>query len=82
LPITDLHRAKSLDGAAFSQLDAIEEARRDTSIDESRRSDPDLLISAVARSLQRGGIVLSDVGMVIADTGARANRVFELIGQV
>lgn len=80
--ITDAEYAKSIEGAAFSLLEAIEEARRETSADESRRIDSTVLVDLTERSLKRSGIGFSNVNMVIADTGQRSNRVLELMGHV
>jgi 3-oxoacyl-(acyl-carrier-protein) synthase len=79
LLVTGMQHARSADGQVLALLDAVEEARRDSSIDESRRTDSALLGMLFERSLQRGGIASAEVGMVIADTGQRANRVFELM---
>jgi hypothetical protein len=80
LLVTNLEYAQSIEGATFALLEAIEEGRHETSIDESRRIDSSLLGNLVERSLKRGDIAFGDVDMVIADTSLRSNRVQELMG--
>jgi hypothetical protein len=79
LLVTDLRRAQSIEGAAFVLLAPADEARRDSSADDTRRADPKLLGELVQRALVRGGVELSDVAMIVADTGHRSNRVLELM---
>jgi hypothetical protein len=80
LLLADLRLAQSIDGAAFALLDSVGEARRDSSADEIRRADPKLLGELAAGAIKPGGGVLSEVAMIVADTGHRSNRVLELMG--
>jgi hypothetical protein len=80
LLVTDLRQAQSIEGAAFALLAPVDEARRDSSADDTRRADPKLLGELVQRALDRGCVELSDVAMIVADTGHRSNRVLELMG--
>jgi hypothetical protein len=82
LLLTDLRQAGSIEGAAFVQLPAMEEARRDSSADEVRRVDSKLLAELTERALKRGNVALSDVAMIVADTGHRSSRALELMGHV
>jgi uncharacterized protein YdbL (DUF1318 family) len=70
------------DAATVALLDEIEEARRDSSADEAKRSDPSLLADLTERTLKRSGISASDVAMLIADTGHRSSRGLELMAHV
>jgi hypothetical protein len=70
------------DATAIALLDGIEEARRDVSADETKRSDPALLKELSEKALKRSGISASDVGTLVADTGHRASRVMELMAHV
>ncbi|MGZ5000929.1 MAG: hypothetical protein ACXV7F_11555 [Methylomonas sp.] len=63
-------------------LDGIEEAQRDASADESKRSDPSLLGELSERALRPSGTNASDVPILIADTGHRSSRVIELMMHV
>jgi hypothetical protein len=60
-------------------LDGIEEARRDSSADGTKRSDPKLLVELSERVLKRSSANAPDVAMLIADTGHRSIRVLELL---
>jgi hypothetical protein len=82
LLLTDLRQAGSIEGAAFVQLPAMEEARRDSSADEVRRVDSKLLAELTERALKRSSTGLSDVAMVVADTAHRSSRALELMGFV
>jgi len=70
------------DGAAIALLDGIEEAHRDSSADEAKRTDAKLLGELSEHALKRSGINAADVAMLIADTGPRASRVLELMAHV
>lgn len=70
------------DSATIVLLDGIEEAHRDSSADETRRSDPKLLGELAERTIKGKGIDVADVAMLIADTGLRTNRVLELMAHV
>ncbi|MFL6674549.1 MAG: hypothetical protein ACJ8LG_14805 [Massilia sp.] len=80
LLVTDLAQARSIEGAAFALLDPVSEARRDSSADDTRRADPKLLGELVQRALKHAPAELSEVAMMLADTGHRSNRVLELMG--
>lgn len=69
-------------GEPIALLDGIEEARRNLSADESKRSDSSLLGELSERVLERGAMKASDVTMLVADTGHRSSRAFELMAHV
>jgi hypothetical protein len=70
------------DNATIVLLDGVEEAHRDSSADETKRSDPKLLGELAERALKGNGINATDVAMLIADTGPRTSRVLELVEHV
>jgi hypothetical protein len=70
------------DNATIVLLDGVEEAHRDSSADETKRSDPKLLGELAERALKGKGINATDVAMLIADTGPRTSRVLELVEHV
>jgi hypothetical protein len=70
------------EGTTIALMDAVEEAQRDSSADETKRSDPKLLGELLERALKRNGMNASDVAMLISDTGHRAGRVLELMAHV
>jgi hypothetical protein len=76
------NEARLADTATVAVLDGIDEARRDSSADEAKRSDPSLLADLTERTLKRSGISASDVAMLIADTGHRSSRGLELMAHV
>lgn len=76
------NRAGLAEDATIALLDGIEEARRDSSADETKRSDPKLLAELSERALKRNGMNASDVTMLIADTGQHVGRVLELMAHV
>jgi hypothetical protein len=78
--VTDLGQARSIKGDAFALLHTFDEASRDSSADDTKRVDTKLLGELVERALKRGAAELSDVAMIVADTGHRSNRVLELMG--
>jgi hypothetical protein len=75
-------QASVAEDATIVLVDGVEEARRDTSTDETKRTDSKLLAALSERALRRNGINASDVTMLIADTGQRASRVLELMAHV
>lgn len=80
LLVADLRLAQSIEGAVVALLDPVSEARRDSSADDARRADPKLLGGLAEGAVKPSGILLSDVAMIVADTGHRSNRVLELMG--
>jgi hypothetical protein len=80
LLVTDLRLARSIEGAAFALIDPVDEARRASSADETRRTDAALLAELGEKAVKRGAGELSDVAMIVADTGHRSSRVLELMG--
>jgi hypothetical protein len=80
LLVTDLRQAQSIQGAAFALLDPVGEAWRDSSAEDTRRADPKLLGELTERVLRNGCAELSNVAMIVADTGHRSNRMLELMG--
>jgi hypothetical protein len=79
LLVTGLHHARTLGGAAFAVLDIGGEARRDTSVDDARRTDTESIGELVDRALKLAAAERSDVAMIIADTGHRSKGVRELM---
>lgn len=79
LLLTDLQQARSLDGVIFTLLDPMAEARRNISADETRRTDSALITELAGRALKNAGLKLTDVAVIVADTGHRSNRVSELM---
>lgn len=82
LLVLDERQARSLGGAAGVRLDALQEARRDTSSDAGRQADPALLAGVIERALEHAGATAAEVAMVVADTGERTRQVSELMGGV
>jgi hypothetical protein len=80
LLVSDLRLAESTEGMAYVLLDRIETIQRDASADESRRPEPKLLGDLADTACKRAGIELSDVAMIVADTGHRPHRTQELMG--
>ncbi|MFC5460019.1 hypothetical protein [Massilia niabensis] len=80
LLLTDLGSIKSQPDAVYAQLDPFVEVRRDTSIDENKRTDMTPLAGLVEQACKQAAIEISAVGMIVADTGERANRTLELMG--
>lgn len=80
LLLTDLGTLKSLPGAVHALLDPFVEARRDASIDHDKRADPKPLAGLVERACKQAAVDMSDVAMLIADTGEHTNRMHELMG--
>jgi hypothetical protein len=80
LLVSDLRLAESTEGMAYVLLDRIVEVRRDAAAEEGRRPEPKLLGDLADSACKRAGIGLSDVAMIIADTGHRPHRTQELMG--
>jgi hypothetical protein len=76
------NRANLATETALALLDGIEEGHRELSDEATKRSDPKLLGDLAERVLKRNGTNASDVTMLIADTGHRSNRAFELMAHV
>lgn len=79
LLLTDLAQARLIEGALFAVLDAPVDVCRDVSADDAKRVDSTLLIAVTERALKPAGATLSDLAMIVADTGHRSNRVLELM---
>jgi hypothetical protein len=79
LLLTDLQLAHAF-GAEFALLGPVGERRRDTSADDARRVDTSLLLELVEQVRKAGAVDISDIGMIVADTAHRSNRVLELMG--
>jgi hypothetical protein len=80
LLLMDLDSIKSQRGSVYALLDPFVETRRDVSIDENKRTDMKPLAGLVERACKQAAIEIEDVGMIVADTGERANRTLELMG--
>lgn len=80
LLLGSLQGARLIEGALFGQLHPIVQARREASIDESRRADGKLVADLAARVAGAAGLDLSGVAAIAADTDHRANRGLELMG--
>jgi hypothetical protein len=76
------NKATLVDAATVALLNGIEEGHRDSSVDETKRSDSKLLGELSERVLKHSGINAPDVAMLIADTGHRSSYVLELMGHV
>jgi hypothetical protein len=76
------NQASLTESATIALLYGVEEARRDSSADETKRGDPKLLAELSERALKRNGMNTADVAMLIADTGQHAGRVLELMAHV
>lgn len=80
LLMTDPGWIKSQPGSVYALLDPFVEARRDASIDGNKRTDMKPLADLMERACRQSAIEISDVAMILADTGERANRALELMG--
>ncbi|MGZ8315971.1 MAG: hypothetical protein ACXW3B_12455 [Telluria sp.] len=80
LLVTDVGQARTIDDAVFVVLGPACEARRDSSTDDIKRADATALLDVAMLALKRGAAELSDVAMIVADTGHRSNRMDELMG--
>jgi hypothetical protein len=76
------YRAGLPETATIALLDGIEEARRNVSADETKRSDRQVLAELSEKALERSGVGAADVGMLVADTGHRSSRAIELMAHV
>lgn len=79
LLLTDLKLAHDC-GAEFALLGPVDERRRDTSADDTRRVDATLLLELADRLSKAAAVDISQISMVLADTAHRPNRVLELMG--
>lgn len=79
LLLADLQLAQSC-GADFAQLGPVSERRRESSADDARGADASLLLDMVEQLCQAAAVELSRIGMIVADTAHRPNRVIELMG--
>ena len=77
LLLTDLGLAQSIEGALFAVLDPAEQA---AGAQDNRRADPKLLGELASRAAAPVGAKLEEIVMVVADTGQRQQRTFELMG--
>lgn len=80
LLLTDPQQARSLDGVASTLLDPVTDARLKISADDAKRSDSVLLADLSERVLKAAVASMSDVTVLVGDTGHRADRVLELMG--
>lgn len=80
LLLSDLRTASAIDGALFALLEPAEEARHETSANDTRRVDPKLLRELAERAAGHADILLADIGMIVTDAGQRQNRVLEVMG--
>jgi hypothetical protein len=78
--VTDMRQAQLMTDALVTVLDAIEQARRDSSADDAKRANPTLLRELTERAITRAGAEAAAVSMIIADTGHRSTRTLELMG--
>lgn len=79
LLLTDLQLAQAC-GAEFALLGPVNERRRDTSADDTRRADSTLLLELAEQVSKAAPVDISRISMVVADTAHRPNRVLELMG--
>lgn len=79
LLLADARHASVFDNALVTLLDAAAEGRRDVSADEARRTDSTTLGAVTERALKPANVALSDIAVIVADTGHRSNRVSELM---
>ncbi len=80
LLLTDLRQAESINGADIVLLGPIHERRRDSSADDTRRADSTLLLEMTEQLCKASAIEPGQIGMIVADTAHRPNRVLELMG--
>lgn len=78
--LTDLQQAQKVESKAYAVLEPFCEARRAVSIDGSKRTDTKLLLNLAERTCKIAAVEATDVAMIVADTGDRANRTSELMG--
>lgn len=79
LLLTDLKLAHACD-AEFTLLGPVNERRRDTSADDTKRVDSTLLLALLEQTSKAAVVDISQISMVVADTAHRPNRVLELMG--
>ena len=79
LLVVDERQVHSIAGVRCVRLEALQEARRDTSADADEYVDPKPLASLVRHALEHARIAPADIALVVADTGQRSNRVLELM---
>lgn len=79
LLLTDLKLAHAC-GAEFALLGPVNERRRDTSADDTRHVDTDLLLELVEQLTKTAAVDKSGISMVVTDTAHRPKRVLELMG--
>ncbi|SFB71735.1 hypothetical protein [Massilia yuzhufengensis] len=79
LLLTDLQQAQAC-GSGFALLGPVDERRRDTSADDTKRVDATMLLDMAEQACKASAIDASQVAMVVADTVHRPNRVLELMG--
>lgn len=79
LLLTDLPQAQSC-GADAALLGPMAERRRDSSADDARRVDSTILLELSEQVSKAATLELAQIGMIVADTAHRPNRVLELMG--
>ncbi|RJG09474.1 hypothetical protein [Massilia cavernae] len=80
LLVTDLRQARAVDDAVYALVDQVCETQRDSSADDSKRTDSKSLGELAERALKHSQTTPADVAMIVADTGHRSNRALELMG--
>lgn len=78
--LTDLQQAQCNKDLAYAVLEPFLDARHDVSTDTSKHTNTKLLLSLAERACKAAAIEPTDVAMIVADTGSRANRMLELMG--
>lgn len=79
LLVADERQMHALQDVPVVRLEALQDARRDTSADADERVDPKPLAALVGRTLEHARIAATEIALVVADTGQRSNRVLELM---
>ncbi len=77
--LTDLRQAQSIEGAVYTLLDPMVEAKRESS-SSGNRADPGFLDELVTRAVKSASIDMADVGMVVGDASHRGQNMQELMG--
>lgn len=80
LLLSDTAQAQALADAPCALCEPVAAGRRESAIDATKRVDAKLLGALTERCAHVAQIALSEVSMLVADTGQRTNRVFELMG--
>lgn len=80
--LTDLQQVQSNKGVPYAVLEPLLEARHDVSADTSKRTDTKLMLSLAESACKAAAVEPTEVAMIVADTGSRANRMLELMGMV